>query len=333
MTDYTENTYSSAPWYGYQNDIRHIIIDDGINHIGSFSFCFEDNLEDVILPASLKSIGTAAFAGNDRLLELTLPNSIKEIGEYAFGYNRQMKLTDGFAAVCEFNSFAQQYCIKNYIKFDTPFSESGTDTAVILDSNWQSMWSFVPKTDGMLTFYSTGSQDTFGLIYDADNYAYNTSFNEMKKSALVSGDDQDEDVNFRINCRVSAGKRYYLSAKFRNEHKSSGKFTVHTQFECITHIYEETILIEPTCDTDGTAEYTCSVCGDTYEGRLYALGHNYQLNDFKNGIAKIQCIRCCDEYSIPFIDYVNRYNPIIDVVQDGVINAKDYAYLIKIFAE
>ncbi len=333
MDDYTQDNYTSAPWYVYREEIKHIVISNGISHIGSFSFCFESNLEDVILPDTLKSIGTAALAGNDTLFNLTVPDSVEEIGTYAFGYNSQMKLTEGFTASCAINSYAQQYCAANYIAFDTPFSETKTDTAVIIDANQQCMWSFVPKTDGIITFYSTGNYDTFGLIYDADNYVYDSSFDIMKKSAVVYGDDMGDDVNFKISCQITAGKRYYLSAKFKNPAISNNSFTVYVQFECINHIYEETILLEPTCDTDGTAEFTCSVCGDSYHSRLYALGHDYHLADFKNDMAKIKCSRCNDEYSIAFIDYVNNYNPVIDVVQDGVINAKDYAQLTKMFTE
>jgi len=333
MDDYTQENYTSAPWYAHKDEIRHIVISNGISHIGSFSFCFESNLEDVSLPDTLKSIGTAAFAGNDKLLNLVVPDSVEEIGANAFGYNSQMKLTEGFTATCTLNSYAQQYCTANYIAFDTPFSDTNTDTAVIIGANQQSMWSFVPKTDGIITFYSTGNRDTFGLIYDADNYVYNASFDIMKKSAVVSGDDQGDDLNFKISCQVNAGKRYYLSAKFKNPAISSGSFTVYTQFECINHLYEKTVLLEPTCDTDGTAEFTCSVCGDSYRTKLYALGHNYQLADFKNGMAKIRCNRCNDEYSIAFIDYVNKHNPVLDVVQDEVINAKDYAELTKMFAQ
>lgn len=333
MDNYTQDNYTSAPWYIHKDEIRHIVISNGISHIGSFSFCFENNLEDVSLPDTLKSIGTAAFAGNDKLLNITVHDNVEEIGANAFGYNNQMKLTEGFTASCTLNSYAQQYCVANYIAFDTPFSETNTDTAVITSANQQCMWSFVPKTDGVITFYSTGNRDTLGLIYDADNYVYNSSFDIMKKSAVVSGDDQGDDINFKISCQVTAGKRYYLSAKFKNISISNGSFNVYTQFECINHIYEKTILLEPTCDIDGMAEFTCSVCGDSYQSRLYALGHEYQLSDFKNGMAKIQCTRCNDKYSIAFIDYINKHNPVIDVVQDGVINAKDYAQLTKMFDE
>lgn len=331
MQDYTQDNYKQSPWYDKKDEIKHIVISNGITKIGDFSFCFESQLEDVVLPDGLKSIGTAAFAGNDKLLSLSIPESVEEIGTNSFGFNSQMKLTPNFTAVCAINSYAQQYCISNYIAFDTPFSETNSDKAVITKANAQCMWSFVAKTDGVITFYSTGTRDTFALIYDASNYVYSQSFDIMKKSAVVSGDDNGDDLNFKISCPVKSGERYYLAAKYKNPSISSGSFDVHITFECTSHIYQKNVLVEPTCDTDGSAEFTCIACGHSYQSKLYALGHDYSLVDFKNGMAKIKCSRCNDEYSIAFIDYVNSHNPILDVVEDGVINAKDYAQLKKTF--
>lgn len=332
MDDYSQDTFNQVEWSAHKNNIVNIVIGEGITHIGDYTFCRETSLENVTLPSSLKSIGAAAFAGNDKLMDITVPDSVNEIGDYAFGYNYDMTLNKDFVAYCAFNSTAQQYCIKNYIAFDTPFAETKSDTAVILGKNWQSMWSFVPQTDGILTFWSTGTSDTFGLIYDADNYVYNSSFNIMKKSALAFDDDSfDDNVNFKVSYAVQAGHRYYLAAKYRSEMMDKGSFDVHITFECTKHLYEQTIITQPTCINDGEIEYTCSVCGYTYKEKLYAFGHSYVLSSFSNGIAGVQCESCDAHYEIPFIDYVNKSNPILDVVNDNVINAKDYSRLIKMF--
>lgn len=332
MTDYTQDSLNQTDWYEHRNKIVNVIVGEGITHIGDYAFCREISLENVSLPSTLKSIGTAAFAGNDKLQQLTIPESVEEVGDYAFGYKYDMTLNTDFVAYCTFNSAAQKFCIRNYVPFDVPFSDDHTDKAVTLSENRQSMWSFVPRTDGIITFWSTGKSDTYGLIYDADNYAYSSSFDVMRKSALAENDDDADDrINFRLSCELKAGKRYYLSAKFTSPKKNSGSFDVHISFDCTKHLFNRKIITEPDCINDGEAEYTCLVCGDTYRERMYALGHIYKLSSFSDGIAGVQCDRCTESYEIRFSDYINKENPILDVIEDNIINAKDYSKLIKMF--
>lgn len=63
--------------------------------------------------------------------------------------------------------------------------------------------------------------------------------------------------------------------------------------------------------------------------------HSYSLTNFDNGTATISCSGGCgDTYTVEFMDCVNakegdaNYCKYLDVVDDGYINAKDYARLI-----
>lgn len=61
--------------------------------------------------------------------------------------------------------------------------------------------------------------------------------------------------------------------------------------------------------------------------------HDYTAIDFNNGYVGIKCSTCGDYYKAKFSNYINKksgtigYNDILDVVDDNVINAKDYAKL------
>lgn len=65
--------------------------------------------------------------------------------------------------------------------------------------------------------------------------------------------------------------------------------------------------------------------------------HTYALTDFKDDVATITCSQCGDSYTVNFKDCINKsegsegYCQYLDVVADGVINAKDYAKLTKMF--
>ena len=62
MTDKTESTVSSYPWFSYKSSIKHIIIHSGVTKISSLAFARMDNLTDVSIPDSVTSIGNSAGA-------------------------------------------------------------------------------------------------------------------------------------------------------------------------------------------------------------------------------------------------------------------------------
>lgn len=50
------------------------------------------------------------------------------------------------------------------------------------------------------------------------------------------------------------------------------------------HNWTETIDVEPTCLEGGHANYTCSLCGETYEQILSAKGHNWTVKEHVNTV-------------------------------------------------
>lgn len=59
--------------------------------------------------------------------------------------------------------------------------------------------------------------------------------------------------------------------------------------------------------------------------------HNYEITDFNSGIATFTCTGCEDSYTESFIDHINESYEPLDAVEDGMINAKDYAKLIHTY--
>lgn len=86
MFDYqyfVEEDVTGAPWRKYVNEIKSVVIKEGITYVGAYSFTNCRNLTKVVLPKSLQEIGKAAFSSTG-IYELTIPESVKIIGPNAF---------------------------------------------------------------------------------------------------------------------------------------------------------------------------------------------------------------------------------------------------------
>ena len=82
--DYTPP--ETAPWYEYRDIIESVVIEEGITHIGNYSFSDCTGLKSITLPDTLTSIGKLAFDKCSSLESVTLPDKITSISPAAF-YN------------------------------------------------------------------------------------------------------------------------------------------------------------------------------------------------------------------------------------------------------
>ena len=340
ILDYKENDLKSRPWNVYRDETKHIVISDGITSVGSYSFAQFKYTQTIELPSSVKSIGEASFAGCNKLLELTVPDSVETVGDYAFGFNDRMETPQGFVAHCSTKSAAQAYCFRNNIMFDSPMDSMST-TAHITKSDELQLWSFVPLTDGKLTFYSTGKKNTVGFLFDAENYVYSDNYGDLRRTALIYDDDWNGGgLNFKFSYNLKAGKRYYLGARFRlardydgSTLTENGKFDVVAEFVCSQHKYELSSTVEPTCEEYGYNVYTCIACGDSYKESISPLGHDFVPSNVDGSDVVLDCSRCGKTSREPFVNVYHEEltdeNRKFDVNSDGVINAKDYAILRK----
>ena len=87
------------------------------------------------------------------------------------------------------------------------------------------------------------------------------------------------------------------------------------------------------CTEAGYTGYKCKNCGQLIvQKSIPALGHSYAIQQFENGVAEFRCSRCEDEFSDSFADHINDKDcDYFDMNGDGIVNAKDYAYLLKNF--
>ncbi len=82
MTDFSNE---GAPWYSYRNDIKTVVVEDGVTSIGSNAFYSCSNLTDAQLSNSLTVIGESAFS-NCGLTSIVIPDKVEGINKRGFSY-------------------------------------------------------------------------------------------------------------------------------------------------------------------------------------------------------------------------------------------------------
>ena len=88
MPNYSDDT---PPWEKYKDDIKAVVIENGVTHIGTQSFQYCTNLKSVTIPSSVESIGKAAFFRCEKLSEITLPGALVEIEAQTFDHCTKLK--------------------------------------------------------------------------------------------------------------------------------------------------------------------------------------------------------------------------------------------------
>ena len=85
---------TGAPWAEYRNQVKLVIVGQGVTSIGSSAFQDCENLETVRLPNTLTALGEAAFLRCGKLTNVSLPISLKSVGEDCFTGCEKLELLD-----------------------------------------------------------------------------------------------------------------------------------------------------------------------------------------------------------------------------------------------
>ena len=66
------------------NNLREVVLHDGLQKIGYAAFCKCTSLSSIILPSTVIEIGGYSFAGCKNLRETVLNDGLQKIGQHAF---------------------------------------------------------------------------------------------------------------------------------------------------------------------------------------------------------------------------------------------------------
>ncbi|MBQ7950589.1 MAG: leucine-rich repeat domain-containing protein [Clostridia bacterium] len=84
-------TAYSAPWIDLRNDIKKVVLEEGITSAGTWAFYMLPNLTEVVLPETLTRIEFRAFSTCKALTEITIPDSVTLIGDRAFANDEKLE--------------------------------------------------------------------------------------------------------------------------------------------------------------------------------------------------------------------------------------------------
>ena len=75
---------NTAPWCGYDYQIKKVVLGSGVQNIGNDAFADCYGMTDITIPDGVTSIGDSAFYWCSALTEISIPGTVSSIGDSAF---------------------------------------------------------------------------------------------------------------------------------------------------------------------------------------------------------------------------------------------------------
>jgi len=85
--------FDDTTWYRYRENIKKVIIEDGVTSVGDDAFYECTNLASVNIPDSITIIGSSAFSDCTSLTSVNIPDSVTIIKDYAFQHTSLTSVT------------------------------------------------------------------------------------------------------------------------------------------------------------------------------------------------------------------------------------------------
>ena len=99
-----------TPWREFRDEIKSIVLEEGVTRIGDYAFYNCKALTSVEIPEGVTQIGESAFACCQSLKAVTIPGSVTEIGEGAFESCDSMKTLELTSGLKRVGAFAFSEC-------------------------------------------------------------------------------------------------------------------------------------------------------------------------------------------------------------------------------
>lgn len=165
MTDYEmgydelEPYRPSIPWLGLRMQIREVVIEDGITHIGDLAFICCGKMTSLTIPNSVKSIGERSFEGCSSLTSVVIPNGVTSIGYATFYGCEQLVSVEIPEGVASIGDWAFSRCT-SLTSVTIPSSVTSLGEGVFWDINFESVISMIEEP-----FTIKGESEEFSPFY------------------------------------------------------------------------------------------------------------------------------------------------------------------------
>ena len=272
------------------------------------------------------------------LVETVNFKNIREVGWRSFGDCKNLKVIDFDSTLTSIWDWAFERCYAlDHITFKSSDSPLHIRQYAFYNCKNTTFWINFPEN---LSHVDEGAFRGTKI-----NYVTFEGTNKIEFGDNAFGTtDREFKIRFVVPSGVDKGILSYVE-------EMNEKYNYAWTVECRNNKhYYETTTVEPTCTKDGYERYGCKYCtSNTYKSKFVSkLGHNYQCTGESDGNAEYKCSICGDEsYRLSAIelgyDFLpaisktagdskfnqDNYNFRVDINSDGVINAKDFAMIQK----
>lgn len=137
-----------APWHSQKENIKKVIIRDGVTNIGNQAFYQCSELISISIPNSVTSIGYESFFGCHNLSSINIPNSVTSIDKRAFSYCNSLTSINIPNSITDIGNLVFQGC-SGLISVTIPSSVTSIDENAFYECiNIKEIysWSEIPPT-------------------------------------------------------------------------------------------------------------------------------------------------------------------------------------------
>lgn len=268
--DYVTAVSSSV--FAGNEQVKYVIIEEGITTIGDFLFESCKNLEYILLPESLTTIGMGAFMECSSLREMKISDKITSIGEAHSSISKMLRVNiSPYAGCTQMMSFDVDKSNPNYSIGENGELYNKDKTKLIGYPSGNVSKSFVvPETVIEFSMFAISSNEFLEELYIPKSVkktsAYSICFCENLKNIYY---DSTEENWEKLNSKNASLNAFYLP----------GTATVHCTV-CEHEKTEKGETVEPTCRYEGYTVYKCVECGHKFHSDyVNALPHKFVYDE------------------------------------------------------
>ena len=270
-------TLSSSAFSGCSS-LETLTLGEGLTEIEGYAFEKCTALESVSLPASLTSLAAKAFYNCTALTEIGYPAGWSTTPYYS-GYTSPFEGCSALTSVTvpQGVTVIPEYAFQNCTALETvslpdsltqigayAFAGSGL-TRLDFPAGLKSINEYAFRDcDGLVTLvFNDGLETISGRAFSS---CANLATVNIPRSVTTCASTSFASCPNLVICCYSGSAAHYAA-------ESAGwTFVLLDQHK---HTFVETVEQAPTCTKEGSARYTCSICGYSYTQTLAPLGHSY----------------------------------------------------------
>lgn len=331
----------TMPWYNIKNQIKTLVIEEGITEIGACAFHSLYYLTEVKLPSTLEVVGFGAFIDCIRLEKLDYPDSVKTL--YTSSYNeisvKKIVLPKSLEKILPYapmgydELFDFNMCV--YLESITVPKEIGNIEAVIDITNPSIRNIYNYSTEALIKFddYATGAWPSDESTAEFFTVSMGTALELIEYPEIL--EDDEAKTAYALNKLIEYYGEDYLD-KISNpvySDKVGKHVTVYCYRDSAQHIYclENDInfeLIEEHTHKDTDSDDSCDICGESI-----IISGDFNGNGFWNfnptsGKLEISGVEEIPDYKVskyaPWYAYRDQIKSV--TIESGVVSIGDLAF-------